>query len=73
MRSSLILGVALLLTIAAPSIVQAYKSEETCGNLGPGTWTIFCAQIGIYSDLAVARATQDSHATSQLLGISRDN
>ncbi|XP_072755735.1 uncharacterized protein [Anoplolepis gracilipes] len=39
MRSSVILGVTLLLTIAATSIVQArtIKSEFTYGNLGSGT------------------------------------
>jgi len=36
MRSSLILGITLLLTIAALSIVQARKPEQTCGDLGSG-------------------------------------
>ncbi|XP_071641920.1 uncharacterized protein [Temnothorax longispinosus] len=45
MRSSLIVGVALLLTLATPSIVQARKSGETCGNLGPGINACKCGEI----------------------------
>lgn len=46
MRSSLILGIAIL-TIAATSIVQAHpsktRSEHTCGSLGPGMCEIHSA------------------------------
>ncbi|XP_029169245.1 putative GPI-anchored protein pfl2 [Nylanderia fulva] len=48
MRSSLILQVTLLLTIAATSIVQARtikSSEHTCGSLGPGTNACKCNEI----------------------------
>lgn len=54
MRSSLIVGVALLLTIATTSIVQACKSEHTCGNLGPGTWIVCIAIPRTIKSLAAA-------------------
>ncbi|XP_011874793.1 PREDICTED: uncharacterized protein LOC105565862 [Vollenhovia emeryi] len=44
MRSSLILGVALLLATAVPSVVQACH-DQTCGNLGPGTNACNCGEV----------------------------
>lgn len=67
MKFSLNLGIALLLTIAASAIVQAGKSEETCGNLGSGTYSVYKSHKLVSSSIAILlfRATHNSHAISQ--------
>ncbi|KYN03537.1 hypothetical protein ALC62_05664 [Cyphomyrmex costatus] len=49
MRSSLRLGVALLLTIATSSIIQSCRSEHTCGSLGSGINACKCGEIVVKS------------------------